>query len=219
MYALRFASSITGGSITTSLSLPLSPSPSTKHLHLLLFLPPSFSSSSSLSVRCSGLRPLLEIPPAPDPAVPRLFPRNLVLPPPLPALGLLVHLPLLPPFLLHLRLDLFPPPGFPVHEHLHRFLPPRGFEFGVGGLHFGTVDGEFAFAHQEHAGVGDAFVEVLAGFFVHEGRLGFFEAVEGVGGAGVGGLVRVDEEGFFAVGYFYVGFGDAGLEVEDCVAF
>jgi len=35
--------------------------------------------------------------------------------------------------------------------------------------------------------------------------LGFFEAVEGRGGGGVGGFVRVDEEGFFAVAEFDVG--------------
>ena len=57
-----------------------------------------------------------------------------------------------------------------------------------------------------------------AGFFVQKGGLGFFEAVESVGGGGIGGFIRVDEEGEGAVGGFYCGVGDAGLEVEDCVA-
>ena len=47
--------------------------------------------------------------------------------------------------------------------------------------------------------------------------MGFLEAVEGFGGFGVGRFVRVDEEGFGAVGFLDVGFGDAGLEVEDGV--
>jgi hypothetical protein len=49
------------------------------------------------------------------------------------------------------------------------------------------------FADEEVAGVGDAFVEVLAGFFVEEGCLGFFEAVKCFGGLGVFRLVRMDE--------------------------
>ena len=54
-------------------------------------------------------------------------------------------------------------------------------------------------------------------FLVEEGGLGFFEAVEGVGGARVGGFVGVDEEGRFAVLDFYVGVWDARLQVEDGV--
>lgn len=44
--------------------------------------------------------------------------------------------------------------------------------------------------------------------------MSFLEAVEGFGGLGVGRFVRVDEEGFGAVSFLDVGFGDAGLEVE-----
>jgi len=52
---------------------------------------------------------------------------------------------------------------------------------------------------------------------VHELRLRLAEAVKCVGGAGVLGLVRVDEEGLFAVAELDVGFGDAGVEIEDRV--
>ncbi len=107
---------------------------------------------------------------------------------------------------------------FSIHEHFDCFLPPRLLHFAVHVFDFGRVNGEFSFAKQQHAGVGDAFVEVGAGFFIQQGGLGFFEAVEGVGGGEVGGFVRMDEEGEGAVGGFYGGVGDAGLEVQDCVA-
>ena len=73
-------------------------------------------------------------------------------------------------------------------------------------------------ADQQRARVGDAAVEVLPGFLVEEDGGGFFEAVEGGGGEGVGGFVGVDEEGEGAVLGFDLGVGDAGLEVEDGVA-
>jgi hypothetical protein len=41
--------------------------------------------------------------------------------------------------------------------------------------------------------------------------LGFLEAVEGIRCSWVGVLVRMDEEGFRAVGFLDVGVGDAGL--------
>ena len=47
--------------------------------------------------------------------------------------------------------------------------------------------------------------------------MGFCEAVEGVGGARVGGLVWVDEERFLAVDFDDVAGGEAGLDVEDGV--
>lgn len=43
--------------------------------------------------------------------------------------------------------------------------PPGGVELGVGRFDFGAVDGEFALADQERAGVGDGFVEVGALLF------------------------------------------------------
>lgn len=54
-------------------------------------------------------------------------------------------------------------------------------------------------------------------FGVLELGLRFLEAVEGGGGEGVGGLVRVDEEGEFAVLDFDLGVRDARLEIEDGV--
>jgi len=53
---------------------------------------------------------------------------------------------------------------------------------------------------------------------VHELGLRLLQPVEGVGRLGVAGLVRVDEEGFFAVADLDVGFGDAGIEVQDGIA-
>jgi len=47
-------------------------------------------------------------------------------------------------------------------------------------------------ADEERARIGDAAIEVLAGFLVEEDGGGFLEAVEGVGGEGVGGFVGVD---------------------------
>jgi hypothetical protein len=45
----------------------------------------------------------------------------------------------------------------------------------------------------------------------------FLEAVECVGRFGILGLVWMDEEGFLAVGFYDVGFGDARLQVQDRV--
>jgi len=47
-------------------------------------------------------------------------------------------------------------------------------------------------ADEERARIGDAAIEVLAGFLVEEDGGGFLEAIEGVGGEGVGGFVGVD---------------------------
>jgi hypothetical protein len=47
--------------------------------------------------------------------------------------------------------------------------------------------------------------------------LRFLQAVEGIGREGVFGLVRMDEQGFGAVDFLDVGFGDTWLEAEDCV--
>ncbi|KAL8931352.1 MAG: hypothetical protein Q9211_007027, partial [Gyalolechia sp. 1 TL-2023] len=59
---------------------------------------------------------------------------------------------------------------------------------------------------------------VGAVFGVHELGLRFFEAVEGGRGGGVGGFVRVDQEGELPVLELDLGVGNSGLEVEDCVA-
>lgn len=45
----------------------------------------------------------------------------------------------------------------------------------------------------------------------------FLEAVEGIWREGVLGLVRMDEEGFGAVDFLDVGFGDTWLETKDGV--
>ena len=47
--------------------------------------------------------------------------------------------------------------------------------------------------------------------------VGESEAIKGIWGTRVGAFIRVDEEGFFAVGLFDVVVGDTGLEVEDVV--
>jgi hypothetical protein len=52
---------------------------------------------------------------------------------------------------------------------------------------------------------------------VHELRLRLLQPVEGVRGARVLGLVRVDEEGLLAVADLDVALGDARLQVEDGV--
>ncbi len=56
------------------------------------------------------------------------------------------------------------------------------------------------FPDKQCAGVGDAFIEVRALGFVQQGRLGLFEPVECIGCLRIGGFVRVDQEGFLAVG-------------------
>jgi len=105
---------------------------------------------------------------------------------------LLILFPLLPPLLLHLRLHLLLPPQLLFHQHLLRQLPPLLLEILIRLLHFWRIDCEFSLADEERARVGDAAVEVLAGLLVEEDGGGFFEAVEGVGGEGVGGFVGVD---------------------------
>jgi hypothetical protein len=61
------------------------------------------------------------------------------------------------------------------------------------------------------------FVEFGAQLFVEQRGLRFLEAVEGIGGEGVLGLVGMDEEGLCAVYFLDVGFGNTGLETEDGV--
>lgn len=54
-------------------------------------------------------------------------------------------------------------------------------------------------------------------FGVLELGLRLFQPVEGGWGRGIGGFVRVDEEGQFSVLDLYGGVGDPGLEVQDGV--
>jgi len=53
--------------------------------------------------------------------------------------------------------------------------------------------------------------------FVEKELVRFCEAVEGVGGGGVGCFVGMDEQGFLAVHFYDVGGGETGLDVEDGV--
>lgn len=73
-------------------------------------------------------------------------------------------------------------------------------------------------ADQQPARVRDALVQVRPVLFIQERDLRFVEAVKGIRRSRVGGLVRMDEEGLFAVLDFDVFFWDAGLEVEDGVS-
>jgi len=68
---------------------------------------------------------------------------------------------------------------------------------------------------EQCAGIGYAFIEVLALWFIEQGGLGFLEAVEGFGRRWVFGLVRMDQEGFLAVLDLDVGVGNSWLEVKD----
>lgn len=52
---------------------------------------------------------------------------------------------------------------------------------------------------------------------VRQLSLGFFQAIESIGGGRVGGFVGVDEEGEFAILDLNLGVWYAGLEVEDSV--
>jgi len=68
---------------------------------------------------------------------------------------------------------------------------------------------------EQCAGIGYAFIEVLALWLIEQGGLGFLEAVEGFGRRWVFGLVRMDQEGFLAVLDLDVGVGNSWLEVKD----
>lgn len=176
------------------------PAPSPNRLKLLLLL----------LIRITRL-PLLKISPAINSHIPRRLPILLMLPLALPIINLLVLPALLATLLLQLGLHLAPPPVLVVDEHLARLVAPLLGELVR--LELGAVDGPLVLADEQHAGVGDGFVETLAVLLVHELGLGLFEAVEGVGRARVLCFIGMDEEGLFAVADFDVGFGDAGLEV------
>lgn len=161
--------------------------------------------------------PPLPLPPTTNPPLSRLLPLHLPLPPPLPLLHLPLHLPHLPPLLLQPGLHLFPPARLRLDQDLHRLRPPRRLHFPclVQLPRFRAVDGEFALPQEERARVGDAFVQVRARGGVEERDLRFFEPVEGTGGVGVGGFVRVDQEGEGAVLGFYLRVWRPWEEVED----
>lgn len=179
---------------------------SSQRLDLLLFLLPA------LGLRLLALR---KVPPAADPLLPCLLPRIIVFALPLPFSSFLVLFLLLAALLAHLRFHLALLAHLVVTNHPDSFLAP--FLPELLGAGFFVVGGEFLFAHKQHAGVGNVFVEFGAEFLVEEHGLRFLEPVEGIGRERVFGLVRMDEEGLGAVDFLDVGLGDTWLEAEDCV--
>jgi hypothetical protein len=179
---------------------------SSKSLDLLLFL------LGALRLR---LLALLEISPAADPLLSTLVPGIVVLSLSL-ALGcLLVVLLLLASLLAHLRLHLPLLPHLVVADHPDGLLAPFLPEIFAPGLL--VVGRELLLAHEQHACVGNALVELCAQFFVEEHALRFLEAVKGIGRKRVLGLVGMDEERLCAVDLLDVGLGDTGLEAEHCI--
>lgn len=170
-------------------------------LHISILSPNRLKLLLLLLIRFARL-PLLKLPPAINPHVPRRLPILVMLPLALPLVQLLVLPALLATLLLQLGLHLAPAPLLVVDEHLARLVAPL-FRKLVR-LELGAVDGPLVLADEQHAGVGDGFVEALAVLLVHELGLGFFEAVEGVGRARVLCFIGMDEEGLFAVGEFDV---------------
>ena len=159
--------------------------------------------------------PLLECAPAIDALVPRLLPVLFVLALALALLQLLVRLPLLATFLLHLRFQLSAPSLLVLDQHELGLVLPLLLELGR--LELRAVDRPLVLADQKHACVCDRFVQRLSVLLVHQLRLCFFEAIERLGGERVFGLVGMDQEGLFAVADLDVGFGHAWLEAEDCI--
>lgn len=170
-------------------------------LHISILSPNRLKLLLLLLIRFARL-PLLKLPPAINPHVPRRLPILVMLPLALPLVQLLVLPALLATLLLQLGLHLAPAPLLVVDEHLARLVAPL-FRKLVR-LELGAVDGPLVLADEQHAGVGDGFVEALAVLLVHELGLGLFEAVEGVGRARVLCFIGMDEEGLFAVGEFDV---------------
>ena len=74
------------------------------------------------------------------------------------------------------------------------------------------------FTNQQSPRIRDTFVQVRPLLLIQQRGLRFVQPVKSIWGCGVLRFVRMDQEGLFAVLDFYVFFGDAGLEVEDCVA-
>jgi len=183
------------------------PTRSTKGLDLFLFLLAAFG---------SGFLALREVSPAVDALVTGLLPGILVLALPLPLGEFLVFLLLLASLLAHLSFHLplfallvvaYDPDGLlsPLFPEL---LAPRLF----------VVGGELLLAHEQHAGIGYAFVELGAQFLVEQHGLRFLEAVEGIWRERVLGLVGMDEEGLGAVYFLDIGFWHTWLEAEYCVS-
>lgn len=159
------------------------PTRSTKSLDLFLFLLAAFG-LGSLALR--------EVSPAADALVTALLPCIIVLALPLPLGDFLVFFFLLASFLAHLsfHLPLFPllvvaydPDGL-LSPLFPKFLAPRLF----------VVGGELLLAHEQHAGIGYALVELGAQFLVEQHGLRFLEAVEGIGCERILGFIGMDEE-------------------------
>ena len=156
--------------------------PSSKRLQLLLLL---------LDRLRIGLL-LLKVPPAADPLVPRRLPLLLIVSLTLPLIQLLLLLTLLPPLLLHLRLHLPHAPLLIIHQHPLDLLAPLDLELVALQVLTIIIDVPFLLADEQLARVGYGFVEAFARLLVCQLRVCFLQPVEGIGGFGVLGLVRVD---------------------------
>lgn len=162
------------------------------------------------------LRTLLKVSPTADPLLPRILPILLVLSLPLASLQFLISLLLLSTLLLHLRLHLSSSSMLIINQHHLSFLSPIPSKLLR--LQLFAINSPLVLSDKQHASICDGFVQTLPVLLIHEFGLRFLEAVEGIGCARVGRLVRMDQEGFGAVAFLNVGFWDAGLEVEHCVA-
>lgn len=159
---------------------------------------------------------LVKLTPTTDAFVARSLPVLVVLSLALALLHLLLLFPLLAALLLHLRLQLPPSALLIIHEHnLCLFAPLFG---KVVCFEFLAVDRPLVVADQQHAGVGNSFVEPLAVLLVHEFGLGFFQPVKSFRGEYILALVGMDEKGLFAICNFDVGFWDAWLEIENSIS-
>lgn len=161
--------------------------------------------------------PFLKLPPRVNSLIPCGLPVLLMLPLPLPLFDLLVLFLLLSALLLHLGLHLSSSPLLVVNKHHLGLVRPQLLEVVVRLLDLGRVDGPLVVAHHQHPRVRDRLVQQRAVFLVRQLRLRLLEPVEGVGRPGVPGLVRVDQQGLFAVDDLDVRLRHAGLEAEDGV--
>ena len=132
----------------------------------------------------------LKISPTPNTLLSRILPILFMISFPFSRIQLLVRLLLLPSLFLHLRLHLSTSSVLIINQdQLSLFSPVLSELFR---LELFAIDCPLVLADQEHAGIGDGFIESFAVLLVHKLCLRFFESVEGIGSLLVAGLVWMD---------------------------
>jgi len=105
-----------------------------------------------------------------------------------------------------------PPPQLLLNQHrLRAFLPftPPESLFSKRRL----IQRPLLLPNDQAPRISDCFVQLRSLLLVEKQLMRFCQAVEGVGGERIACFVRMDQEGFLAVDFYYIAVGETGLDV------